>query len=329
MNYRALGKTGLTVSEIGFGTWGMGGGWGAQRDQEAKRSLRRAIDLGLNFFDTALLYGNGHSEQLIGQAVGHRRDRVVIATKIPPKNHPQPLSADIPISQAFPADWIVECTEKSLRHLGVDYVDIQQLHRWMPQWIDQMEWYESLQRLKKQGKIRAFGVSANPWDAFGPLELIKSESIDTVQIHYNIFEQRPAETLLPAAREHGVGIIVRVPFEEGLLTGRITPAYRFSQEDWRKDWLTSERLKEVAQRVEALKSFLTVDCPTLPALALKFCLSHPAVSTVIPGMRTVAHLEANCAVSDGKLLSGDDLEKLKKHRFLHGWILPWMQDKLK
>ena len=325
MNYRKLGKTGLAVSEIGFGSWGMGGGWGIQNDSEAVGALRRAIDLGVNFFDTALLYGSGHSEQLIGQVVGDIRDRVIIATKIPPKNHSQLLMDDVPIAEAFPTDWIVECTEKSLRHLDTDYVDVQQLHRWMPHWIKQMEWYESLDRLKRQGKIRAFGVSANPWDAFGPLELIESELTDTVQIHYNIFVQRPAEKLLPAAKEHGVGIIVRVPFEEGLLTGRITPGYRFSQGDWRKDWLTPERLGEIARRLEALKPFLAEDRPSLPALALKFCLSHPAVSTVIPGMRTVAHVEANCRVSDGKLLSSSDLEKLKEHHFLHGWRFPWLQ----
>jgi aryl-alcohol dehydrogenase-like predicted oxidoreductase len=324
MRYRKLGRTGIEISEIGFGGWGIGG-WGERDDAEAVRALQRALDLGVNFFDTALGYGDGHSEHLIGQVVAGMRDKVVVATKIPPKTYRWPALPHESVSETFPADWIVECTEKSLKNLNTDYIDVQQLHAWTPPYTQQLEWYEALTRLKAQGKVRAFGVSANDWDPYGPVGLVKSGMADTVQVIYNIFEQRPAEQLLPAALEQDVGIIVRVPFEEGLLTGQLGPDYVFSEGDWRADWLTPERRREAARRVEALKPFLAADRPTLAALALKFCLSHPAVSTVIPGMRRAKHVDANCAVADGKLLSTGELEALKAHAFAHGWSYPWSQ----
>jgi aryl-alcohol dehydrogenase-like predicted oxidoreductase len=133
------------------------------------------------------------------------------------------------------------------------------------------------------------------------------------------------EKLLPAAQAKGVGIIVRVPFEEGLLTGRLTPEYQFPKGDWRESWATPQRRAEALARVEKLKSFLAADRPTYAALALKFCLSHPAVSTVIPGMRSTAHVDQNVAVSDGKLLSASEFEQLRAHAFAHGWSYPWAQ----
>jgi aryl-alcohol dehydrogenase-like predicted oxidoreductase len=325
MQYRKLGRTGIQVSEIGFGGWGIGGGWGRQDNEEALRALKQALDLGVTFFDTAMGYGDGHSERLIGQAVADVRDRVVIATKISPKTKRWPVLPHEVVSETFPADWIVECTEHSLRNLDTDYIDVQQLHAWTPPYTQQLEWHEALTRLKEQGKVRAFGVSANDWDPYGPVGLIESGLIDSVQVIYNIFEQRPAEQLLPAALAHDVGIIVRVPFEEGLLTGKVGPGYVFDEGDWRAEWLTPERLAEAARRVEALKPFLADDRPTLAALALKFCLSHPAVSTVIPGMRRIAHVEANCAASDGKLLSAEEVAALGAHAFAHGWSYPWSQ----
>jgi len=325
MQYRTLGKTGMQVSEIGFGGWQIGGGWGHRDDAEALRAMQKALDLGINFLDTALGYGNGHSEELIGQAVKGRRDRVIIATKVPTKTARWPVLPREPVSETFPADWVVECAEKSLRHLGTDYIDVLQLHAWTPGYVQQLDWREGLLRLKQQGKVRAFGVSANDWDPYGPVSLIESGLIDAVQVIYNIFEQRPAEQLLPAALKHNVGIIVRVPFEEGLLTGQLGPGHIFEQGDWRAQWLTPERLQEAHTRVEALKPFLNEDRPTLAALALKFVLSHPAVSTVIPGMRSAARVEANCAVSDGQLISDGDLAALKSHAFAHGWSYPWSQ----
>lgn len=325
MKYRKLGKTGFEVSEIGYGGWGIGGGWGAMDDGNALKAIDRAMELGVNFFDTALGYGDGHSEKLIGKAVKKSRDKVFIATKIPPKTFNWPVLPHEPLETTFPAEWIIKCTEESLRNLDTDYIDVQQLHAWTAGYVEQTEWLEAFAQLKKQGKVRAFGVSANDWDPYNTVSLVKSGMIDSVQVIYNIFEQRPEEQLLPAALENGVGIIVRVPFEEGLLTGNLKPGHVFGSDDWRADWLTPERLREANERVEKLKAFLKEDRPDLPSLALKFCLSHPAVSAVIPGMSKVHHVEANCAVSDGILPDTGEISELKKHAFVHGWSYPWSQ----
>jgi aryl-alcohol dehydrogenase-like predicted oxidoreductase len=322
MLYRKLGKSGIKVSEIGFGAWQIGGGFGKQDDAEGIACIHRAMELGVNFIDTAAVYGDGHSEKLIGKAVAGRRQSVAIASKIPPKIGRQAIETDS-IKQVFPVDWIVEITERSLANLKIDCLDLQQLHSWTPAFLHQTDWVEGFQKLKKQGKIKSFGVSANDWDPYGATELTQSGLIDSVQVIYNIFEQRPAEKLLSAAIEAKVGIIARVPFEEGLLTGNFGPEVKMDPTDWRSKWLTPERRREAASRVDALKPFLKPDRPTLAALALKFCLSHPAVSTVIPGMRRLAHVDSNCAVSDGKLLSPDEQKALEKHKFVHGWPYPW------
>ncbi|MGQ9684028.1 MAG: aldo/keto reductase [Anaerolineae bacterium] len=322
MKYRTLGTSGIVVSEIGFGGWGIGG-WGPTDDAEALRALRRAYDLGITFYDTAVGYGNGHSEELIGQAFKGMRDKVIIASKVPPKTFNWPVKPGEPLCDTFPADWIIQNTEQSLKNLGTDYLDVQQLHAWTNDYCTQLEWRDTLERLKQQGKIRAYGVSVNDWDAYGGVGLAQAGLVNSIQVIYNIFEQRPAEQLFPAAQQTNTGIIVRVPFEEGLLTGALKPGYVFPEGDWRAEWLTPARLEEGARRVEALKAFLAPDRPTLAALALKFVLSHPAVSSVIPGMRRVAHVEANAAVSDGVLLSAEVLEQLKQHAFAHGWSYPW------
>jgi len=326
MKYREFGRTGIKVSEVGYGGWGIGGDWGPTNDEEAIRALKRAVELGVNFFDTALVYGEGHSEQLIGKVTAGIRENIVICTKIPPKTNRWPVLPHHPLSETFPTDWIIECTEKSLKNLNTDYIDVQQLHAWTDSYSQQLEWYEALMSLKDQGKIRFVGVSANDWDPYGPVNLIELGRTDTVEVIYNIFAQRPAEKMLPAALEHKVGIIARVPFEHGLLTGNLRTDYTFAEGDWRATWLTPERLRQANMRIEKLKKFLANDRPTLAALTLKFCLSHPAVSTVIPGMRKVEHVEANCAVSDGKLLTQEELKALSEHAFVHGWKYPWMQE---
>jgi aryl-alcohol dehydrogenase-like predicted oxidoreductase len=324
MHYRTMKKAGISLSEIGYGGWGIGG-WGKRDDQAALSALKRAIDLGVTFFDSALGYGGGHSEELIGRAVKNVRDKVLVASKIPPKTKRWPVLPHESIKDTFPADWVVQCTEESLKHFKLDCIDIQQLHAWTPAYVKQLDWREGLERLRKQGKIRFFGVSANDWDPYGPTTLAESGLIDSIQVIFNIFEQRPMERLLPVAQGNGVGIIVRVPFEEGLLTGQLGPDHRFEKGDWRENWATPERRAEAERRVEKLKPFLAPDRPTLAALALKFILFHPAVTTVIPGMRSVAHVEENVAVSDGKLLPPQEFESLKAHSFVHGWSYPWAQ----
>lgn len=321
MKYRTMGSTGLRVSEIGFGAWGIGGQWGSKDDDEAIAALRKAFDQGVNFYDTALGYGNGHSEELIHKALGSHRKEIVIASKIPPKTWRWPATPNDPIETVFPEDWIVECTEKSLKNLGTDCLDIQQLHTWVDEYTRHDELFAAFDKLKRQGKVRHFGVSVNDWDPYGGVGLVKSGKVESIQVIYNIFEQRPEEQLFPASLDKNVGIIVRVPFEEGLLTGTLKGDW--IKGDWRANWLTPERLKEGNMRVEKLKQFLNNDVPSLAHLALRFILEHPAVTTVIPGMRKLSRVEQNCAVSDAKPLSKETLVELKNHAFVHGWKYPW------
>lgn len=324
MQYRTLGKTGLRVSEIGFGCWGIGGQWGSKDDDEAIAALHAAFDLGVNFYDTALGYGLGHSEQLLRRAFAGRRDRIVIATKIPPMTWRWPATERDPIETVFPARWIIECTDKSLANLGTDYLDVQQLHTWVESYVNHDELFETFERLTAAGKVRHWGVSANDWDPYGTVGLVETGRIASIQVIYNIFEQRPQERLFPAAQANNVGIIARVPFEEGVLTGAYPNGYVWPEGDWRKDWLTPDRLAEANARVDRMRCLLNDDCPTLAQLALRFVLDHPAVSTVIPGMRRVARVAENCAASDGKRLPAATREALKKAAFVHGWHYPWV-----
>lgn len=315
MKHRRFGRTGVPVSEIGFGTWAMGGMWGARDDTLARESLNLFLDLGGNFFDTAYAYGDGHSERLIGEVIKKRggRDKVFIATKVPPKDHNWPARVGSRADDIFPAQWIRKITEKSLKNLDVECVDLQQLHVWASNWLGCGDWLSELERLRKEGKIRWVGISINDHEPETALEVVRSGAIDSVQVIYNLFDQSPAEGLLPLCRKHQVAVIARVPFDEGSLTGSLTPEIRFPKGDWRRFYFKGERLKETCDRVERLKTFLGGEVKTISELALKFCLAHPAVSTVIPGMRRPDHVRANCAVSDGKPLSEGTVKGLKAH----------------
>ncbi len=314
MHYRALGKTGWNVSEIGLGTWAMGGWWGPLDDRRSLASLRLALELGVNFIDTALVYGDGHSERLIAKALKGRASRkpVYIATKIPPKNLEWPARAMTPLAAAFPASWIIRCAEQSLRNLHADCVDLIQFHVWTDRWLMESEWYETVQRLKRQGKIRAFGVSINDHEPNSALALVRSGLVDTVQVIYNLFDQTPAEHLLPLCRARKVGVIVRVPLDEGGLTGALTPSTTFHPEDWRNRYFHGERLRETIDRAGRIRAALP-EGMTLAQAALKFCVSHSAVSTVIPGMRRPEHVAENCAAGDGTKWRPRLLETLKSH----------------
>lgn len=311
MNYRTLGRTGISVSEVGYGAWGIGGvQWTGGDDEEAKRALNLAIDRGLNLIDTALAYGKGHSERLVGEVARARTESIAIATKIPPKNLQWPAKS-VPLEDAFPADYIVECTEKSLRNLGVETIDLQQFHVWHDDWVERTEWIEAIAKLREQGKIRYVGISINDYQPANVIKALRTGQIDAVQVIYNIFEQAPNDELYPVCQELNIGVLARVPFDEGGLTGAITPDTVFPEDDFRSWFFRGDRKQKVFDRVEKLKGLLGAEAASLPELALRFTLSHDAVSTVIPGMRSTRHVESNIVCSDGRKLSADLLERLK------------------
>lgn len=317
MHTRTLGRTGLEVSEIGYGAWGIGKtSWLGAEDEVSLRALHRAIDLGLTFIDTALAYGDGHSESLVGQVVREREETIRVATKIPPKNRIWPAPEGVHPDEVFPAAYVRECTEESLRNLGVDAVDIQQFHVWSDEWIGQGSWQEAVEDLKAEGKIRAFGVSINDHQPANAIGLIETGLVDTVQVIHNVFDQSPEDELYPACERHDVGVIVRVPFDEGSLTGRITPESSFDEGDFRNAYFKGDRRRQVYERAQAIVSDLGAPLDDLPAIALRYILSHAAVSTVIPGMRSVRNVEANMAVGDGAGLPAEQVAKLHAHRWV-------------
>jgi aryl-alcohol dehydrogenase-like predicted oxidoreductase len=320
MNYRTLGKTGLQVSEIGYGAWGIGKSmWIGATDDQSLEALNRAIELGLNFIDTALGYGDGHSERLVGQVVREHSKPVYVATKIPPKNYQWPARAGVPANEAFPADHVISCTEQSLRNLGLETIDVQQFHVWSDEWVNNGDWAEGIQKLKEQGKIRHFGVSINDHQPSNAIKLIETGLVDTVQVIYNIFDQSPEDELLAACQKHNVGVIVRVALDEGGLTGTITPETKFNDGDFRENYFRGDRKQEVFDRVNRIAEDLDVPTDRMAEIALRYVLSHPAVSTVIPGMRTVRNVERNMQVGDGRGLPSNQVDKLKAHRWIRSF----------
>lgn len=293
----------------------MGGMWGPLDDRLAVRTMLRAMERGVTLFDTALAYGDGHSEQLITEVFRQAGRRVTVATKIPPKNHVWPARAGTPLREAFPRDWIIRCTERSLKHLQAETLDIQQLHVWADAWMDDLEWAETLERLKTQGKIRVIGVSINDHDPAGALRLTRSGLVGSLQVIYNLFDQTPADDLFPAVQAPGneVGIIARCPFDEGGLTGALRPDTVFHKDDWRRDYFQGDRLRETVERAERLRFLVRGEVMSLSQAALTFCLSHPAVSTVIPGMRRPEHVDENCGVSGGRPFSQAELAQARAH----------------
>ncbi|MCZ6550839.1 MAG: aldo/keto reductase [candidate division NC10 bacterium] len=314
MQYRRLGRTNLEVSEIGFGAWGIGKGWWGETDDPLSiQTLLRAFELGVTFIDTAYGYGDGHSEQLIAKAFQEYRERVTVATKIPLKTRDWPPKPGTRAKEAFPSAWIIEHTENSLRNLRTDCIDLQQLHIWRDEWVQESEWRAAIERLTQQGKIRFFGVSLIDHAPETGLEVVRSGLVDTVQVIYNIFDQSPAQELFPLCQQADVGVIARVPLDEGGLTGKLRPDTHLDPDTFQGHYFRDERLEETCTRADRLKAFLRDGVETLPKLALRFCLSHPVVSTVIPGMRRPAHVEENCTVPDAPTLTPEELEELKAH----------------
>lgn len=326
MRTRTLGRTGLSVSEIGFGGWGIGKSmWGKTDDFESMKALHAALETGITYFDTAYAYGHGHSERLIAQLFKETGARATISTKVPPKNMEWPAHPRTALGFAFPPEWIATSTERSLRNLSTDCLTLQQFHVWHDNWLKDPLWPEvlgTLERLKKEGKIRFVGVSINSDDPDSALEIVRTGLIDQVQVLFNLFDQRALDRLFPLCREKGVGVVVRCPFDEGGLTGKLTPQTRFEPEDFRSHYFGGERLAETCRRADSVgKIVLGPKADSLAVAALKYCLSFDAVTTVIPGMRRVTHVNDNCRASDGKYYSAAELKKIAAHRWVRHYYL--------
>jgi aryl-alcohol dehydrogenase-like predicted oxidoreductase len=314
MRYRKLGRTGWDVSEIGYGMWGMGG-WTGSDDEESLHSLQIAVDSGCNFFDTAWGYGNGKSEGLLGQLVRNNSDRKLFtATKIPPKNFKWPSKREYSLDDCFPPEHIQEFVEKSLHNAGLDSFDLMQFHTWEDQWLEDERAVRKMLDLKAQGLFHAIGISINRWEPWNGVKAVRSGFIDTVQVIYNIFDQNPKDELFPACRENNTGVIARVPFDEGSLTGTLTRESKWPEGDWRNTYFVPENLNSSVEHADALKP-LVPEGMTMSEMALRFILGEPAVSTIIPGMRKSKHTKMNLSTSDAGLLDDDLMEKLEQHRW--------------
>jgi aryl-alcohol dehydrogenase-like predicted oxidoreductase len=318
MQYRKMGRLGWEVSEVGYGMWGIGGGPGGFTGWDydtAPRCLDEAVDRGCNFFDTAWVYGRGVSEQQLGALLKRHPDRrLYVATKIPPKNREWPPRPGDALDDVFPADHIREYTLRSLANLGVERIDLMQFHVWEDRWASDERWQQAISELKAEGLVDAVGISVNRWEPANCLQAIDTGLIDVIQVIYNIFDQAPEDELFARAERDGIGVIARVPFDEGALTGTLTADTTWPEGDWRGTYFGEENLGPSVERADRLKELLPADM-SLPELALRFILRHPAVSTVIPGMRRIEHVRANLAVSDGRALPADLVAKLRGHRW--------------
>ena len=314
MRYRTLGRTGWQVSEIGYGMWGLAG-WTGSEDEESLQSLHRAVELGCNFFDTAWAYGHGHSENLLGQLVrSHPDKKLYVASKIPPKNFRWPAEPEYSLDDCYPPDHIRQYVESSLQNLGLSQMDLIQFHTWDDSWASDTRWQRALDDLKQEGLILAAGISIDRWEPANAIEALRTGLIDSVQVIYNIFDQNPEDELFPICRELGIGVIARVPFDEGTLTGTLTKESKWPEGDWRNIYFVPENLIPSVERADRLKP-LVPEGMTMPEMALRFILNNPTVSTIIPGMRKTRHVEANTSASDRGPLSDDLQARLRAHRW--------------
>jgi aryl-alcohol dehydrogenase-like predicted oxidoreductase len=314
MKYRKLGRTEWQVSEIGYGMWGMAG-WSGSDDEESLRSLQLSVDMGCNFFDTAWGYGNGKSEALLGKLVRSNKDKkLYTATKIPPKNFKWPGKREYSLDDCFPPDHIREYVEKSLTNAGLGSFDLMQFHTWEDHWLHDDRGIMKMIELKEEGLFKAIGISINRWEPWNGIKAVRSGLIDTVQVIYNIFDQNPKDELFPACREMNVGVIARVPFDEGSLTGTLTKESKWPLGDWRNSYFVPENLIPSVENADALKPLLLNDM-TMPELALRFILGEPTVSTIIPGMRKPSHAKMNIKTSDAGPLDQNLMKELEKHRW--------------
>ena len=314
MNYRRFGRLDWKISDIGYGMWGMGE-WSDSDDDESMNSMSRAVELGCNFFDTALAYGEGHSEQLLARLVAMYPDKTLYAaSKVPPKNRQWPSRRGYTLDEVLPPDYVKESIEQSLENTGLPHIDLMQLHVWEDDWLDDDRWIGTLEDFRRQGLIRGIGISLNRWEAWNGVQAVRSGLVDAVQVIYNIFDQAPEDELFAACMEMDVAVIARVPFDEGGLTGNLAKDTTWPEGDWRNIYFGPENLARTVDRADALKRIL-LEGMNLPEMALRFILSHDAVSTIIPGMRKLRHVEANIAASDKGALDADLLDALRMHRW--------------
>ena len=314
MQYRRFGRTNWNISEIGYGMWGLAG-WTGSDNKEISEALEQSVDLGCNFYDTAWGYGSGKSETILSDLLKrHRSKRIYAATKIPPKNFTWPSRPSFTLEECFPASHIIEYTEKSLKNLKVDSIDLQQFHVWEDAWSDHDDWKNAVEKLKREGKIRFIGISVNRWEPDNVVETLRTGLIDTVQVIYNIFDQSPEDHLFPLCRKMDIGVIARVPFDEGTLTGTLTEDTVFPANDWRSTYFVPENLKSSVSHANALRTLIPSGM-SMPEMALRFILANDDVHTTIPGMRKIKNVRNNMAASDGTKLSRGLLGKLKEHRW--------------
>jgi aryl-alcohol dehydrogenase-like predicted oxidoreductase len=314
MKYRKLGRTGFEVSEIGQGLWGMSG-WSGSDDKESLTAMQLAVDTGCNFFDTAWAYGEGKSDGLLGQIMKQNSGkRLYAASKIPPANDRWPARPEYKYHEVFAPKHVFKYADLIRKQLRVDSIDVLQFHVWDDSWTDEPDFRSTVEKLKKDGIIRYFGLSINRWEADNGIKALRTGLVDAVQVIYNIFDQAPEDNLFPVCQELNVGVIARVPFDEGSLGGKMTLETRFPEGDWRAGYFGPENLPKTIRHVEKLKEILPKDM-SLPEMALRFILSHPAVSTTIPGMRKKDHVQQNLAASDAGPLDKNLLAELKKHRW--------------
>ncbi len=314
MKYRRFGRTNWEVSEIGYGMWGLAG-WKETDQIEVMNALEKSIELGCNFYDTAWGYGAGTSEQILGKQMKlHAAKQLHFATKIPPKNFKWPSKAQYTLAECFPASHIIEYTEKSLKNLNVECIDLQQFHVWEDSWAHQDDWKKAIEKLKADGKVNHFGVSVNRWEPDNVLNTLETGLIDTVQVIYNIFDQNPDDNLFPLCQKLDIGVIARVPFDEGTLTGMLTKETVFPEGDWRATYFVPENLHSSVDHAEALRPIIP-EGMTMAEMALRFILCNDHVHTIIPGMRKVRNVIANMSTSDGNRLEKSLVSALKEHRW--------------
>jgi aryl-alcohol dehydrogenase-like predicted oxidoreductase len=316
MKYRKLGRTGIEVSEVGFGAWAIGSHWGMQKKSDSIAALNKAIDMGVNFIDTARGYGEGKSEKIIGEVLKERSETITVATKIPPSPGPWPPSPYCKVEERYPENYLRKMLDKARTNLQRDCIDILQLHTWTRAWNENPKALDILAKLREEGKLKYIGVSTPEHDQNALIGLMRMGYLDTVQVIYNIFQQEPAAEFLPVAQKENVGVVVRMAFDEGVLTGKYTSNHKFPKEDFRTRYFAGDRLERAVGRVKEIEKDIAGSGFSMAETALKFSLSHPAVSTVIAGIRNKDQAERNVLVSDMHDLPEDILERLKKHYWL-------------